>query len=336
VAASCGDGFVQEGVEMCDDGNQDDADGCNTMCLPGSCGDGVLQEGEQCDDGNADTTDDCPACQLAFCGDGYTQAGVEECDDGTELDNDACLPTYCTMATCGDGFVYEGVEECDDANEDDSDACPTNCLNASCGDGFTQAGVEECDDGNEVDDDVCDNACELNVILCQNGADNLGQSPGGDMVVCDDPDNQTCEQDMATLCPVGWGLCSRPQYIERNDGWDYSLAGKVVVGEVYCRGGSGAGHFTIGTYESPPDLGTDISMNCHYGSSRPDSCSASYGCNEKQVEALCCAPTPTCGNGMVDAPQEQCDDGNAVETDTCLNNCSYRVPSQNGVGGNGC
>ncbi len=34
VLATCGDGFVHQGVEACDDGNQIDGDGCNSDCLP--------------------------------------------------------------------------------------------------------------------------------------------------------------------------------------------------------------------------------------------------------------------------------------------------------------
>ena len=52
-------------------------------------------------------------------------------------------------------------------------------------------------------------------------------------------------------------------------------------------------------------------------------------------KALCCAPLPTCGNGMVDAG-ESCDDANLDETDDCLNSCSFRVPAANGQSGTGC
>jgi cysteine-rich repeat protein len=162
--ASCGDGFVQDGVEVCDDGNDDDADGCTVECVLGSCGDGILQAGEQCDDANQDTSDDCPACQFAFCGDGYIQAGVEVCDDGNLLSNDACIATFCTPATCGDGFVYEGMETCDDGNMEDNDACPA-CAPGFCGDGFTWEGMEECDDANDVEDDICTSDCISNGIF---------------------------------------------------------------------------------------------------------------------------------------------------------------------------
>ncbi|MCA9658440.1 MAG: DUF4215 domain-containing protein, partial [Myxococcales bacterium] len=127
-AASCGDGFIHEGVETCDDGNDVD-------------------------------TDDCPAtCQAAVCGDGFVYEGVEACDDGNDVNTDACLDT-CEAASCGDGLVYEGVETCDDGDDVDTDDCPSTCETATCGDGFVHEGVEECDDGNDVDDDECANDC---------------------------------------------------------------------------------------------------------------------------------------------------------------------------------
>jgi cysteine-rich repeat protein len=90
------------------------------------------------------------------------QSDVEQCDDGNNLDNDACLPTFCVPATCGDGYLQDGVEECDDGNVEDSDACPSSCTNAVCGDGFVYSGMEECDDGNDVDDDFCQLDCVSN------------------------------------------------------------------------------------------------------------------------------------------------------------------------------
>jgi cysteine-rich repeat protein len=320
-AASCGDGYTQAGVEMCDDGNTDDADGCNTMCMPGSCGDGIVQAGEQCDDGNGDTTDACPACDLAFCGDGFPQAGVEACDDGNMSSVDACTYPFCELNVCGDGIVYDGMEECDDGNDVDGDDCTIGCTSAVCGDGIVQVGMEECDDGNDDDSDACDNACEFGPIACQGGSVQLSISPGGNMIVCDDPNNQTCEENLETLCPPSWGLCSYQQFINRNAGWNYASQA-VVVGEIYCRNGGGAGHYTLGV----ANLGNDIGFNCSHGSSRPNSCPAGYGCNELGDQALCCAPTGTCGNGQVEGPEETCDDGNQNETDACLNSCTLRSP----------
>ncbi len=47
-------------MEGCDDGNEDNTDGCIDTRLGASCGDGHLwTDNEVCDDGNEDNTDDC-------------------------------------------------------------------------------------------------------------------------------------------------------------------------------------------------------------------------------------------------------------------------------------
>ena len=43
--SSCGDGFVQNGVEACDDGNGINTDGCLNNCVAATCGDGYVQVG---------------------------------------------------------------------------------------------------------------------------------------------------------------------------------------------------------------------------------------------------------------------------------------------------
>ena len=61
-----------------------------TTCVAASCGDGFVQDGvETCDDQNEDDTDDCPStCVTAFCGDGFVQAEVDQCDDGNDANDD--------------------------------------------------------------------------------------------------------------------------------------------------------------------------------------------------------------------------------------------------------
>jgi cysteine-rich repeat protein len=48
VAARCGNGVV-EGEEQCDDGNDDEGDGCTAQCSLSGCGDGQRDPEEQCD-----------------------------------------------------------------------------------------------------------------------------------------------------------------------------------------------------------------------------------------------------------------------------------------------
>lgn len=126
-APACGDGLLDPG-EQCDDGNKNNTDECLETCTHATCGDGFVREGiEDCDDGDFDQTDDClPDCQFASCGDGYIHAGVEACDDG--LGNDDALYGGCTEECqlgprCGDGIVQEPMEQCDDGTPEGDDLC---------------------------------------------------------------------------------------------------------------------------------------------------------------------------------------------------------------------
>ncbi|MCY1054484.1 DUF4215 domain-containing protein [Nannocystis sp. SCPEA4] len=134
VPAVCGDGVVA-GDEACDDGNDDELDGCKSDCTATFCGDGVVQAGESCDDGNDDDADDCARCKPAACGDGFVQAGVEVCDDGPANDDAAyegCTEACTPGPRCGDGLV-NGGEDCDDNNTDETDGCMVGCVEArSC------------------------------------------------------------------------------------------------------------------------------------------------------------------------------------------------------------
>jgi len=150
--ATCGDWVVDTGEE-CDGGS-----GCRQNCTLEVCGDGILDPGEECDDGNAVNEDGCSAaCQLEQCGDGILQAGLgEQCDDGNTENVDDCR-NDCTLPYCGDGILDMGQgEQCDDGNNVDGDGCSANCVAEGCGDGIVQAGLgEECDDGNSDENDDC-------------------------------------------------------------------------------------------------------------------------------------------------------------------------------------
>ncbi len=84
-----------------------------------SCGDGVVDSGEQCDDGpaNSDNNFCTTTCQLNYCGDGHLFLGWELCDEG-EANSDSygnsCSDTCTPAPRCGDHIVQvEAGEECD-------------------------------------------------------------------------------------------------------------------------------------------------------------------------------------------------------------------------------
>ena len=102
IPAQCGDGVMQaEDGEACDDGaaNADDA-ACTSHCQVAKCGDGLLQSGvEVCDDGvNDGSYKGCAvgcAAKAGDCGDGIVQ-GPEQCDGGEA--KGGCLLETCTIA----------------------------------------------------------------------------------------------------------------------------------------------------------------------------------------------------------------------------------------------
>jgi cysteine-rich repeat protein len=152
VPGVCGDGMVDPGEE-CDTGamNADDQP-CTLECKTNVCGDGKKALTEGCDDGNLVDGDGCSAaCATEGCGDGVKQA-MEACDDGNMVDNDACT-NACTLPACGDKIVQMG-EQCDDGAE--TAPCDADCSTASCGDGnLNKTAGEACDDNNNANTDAC-------------------------------------------------------------------------------------------------------------------------------------------------------------------------------------
>ncbi len=173
TGAVCGDGVV-EGTEVCDeDGDTTDAGTCNADCSALTfCGDNTVQdpngaaESETCDDGNNDDGDGCSAI-CAFepdvCGNGVLE-GVEQCDDGNTLDSDGCS-SICELeqpAVCGNSSLEAG-EQCDDGNTTNGDGCSSICETEAgaevCGNNIVEA-AEQCDDGNTDNGDGCSSICE--------------------------------------------------------------------------------------------------------------------------------------------------------------------------------
>lgn len=155
-AGTCGDGVLDEG-EACDDGVAGSA-ACTLDCEVSTCGDGFVNftAGEACDDGSesAECDDDC---SVPVCGDGNAnQVSGEICDTGgpsVNCDDD------CTPVECGDGVTNLVVgEQCDDAGE--SATCNADCTVPVCGDGMVNAAAgEACDDGNTLAGDGCSPYC---------------------------------------------------------------------------------------------------------------------------------------------------------------------------------
>ncbi len=198
----CGNAIPEDG-EQCDDGNNINTDSCLTTCKIAMCNDGFVQAGvEQCDNGPG-MADQCfpsygtsctycsEQCSLIEiigpkCGDKFIQQPYEECDDGTEINsilecpygtqtcilcNSECRLNSAIGTYCGD-MVVNGRETCDSWAADciingygGLKSCKSDCTgysecipNQGCGDGRLQ-GNEMCDDGNNNGLDGCSPIC---------------------------------------------------------------------------------------------------------------------------------------------------------------------------------
>ena len=111
-----------------------------TAPFPPSCGNGVIDPGEECEEdteeARANDEDGCTRYCL-ICGNSTTSPPGETCDDGNHVGGDGCS-ARCTTEACGNHVVDVG-ESCDDGNtvDDDGkslepDTCPADCKVDGC------------------------------------------------------------------------------------------------------------------------------------------------------------------------------------------------------------
>lgn len=183
---------------------------------PGSCGDGILDAGEQCDDGNDDDSDGCTSlCTENVCGDGFIYAGVEQCDEGNDngLQCSASYGSTCTYcstsctllassgAFCGDG-VRGGNEFCDAGDVQYSYYLAGTQGQAG---GTVGADCDPSDAGTSSAEGVCSrvgicNGGQLQGGVSANGYECLssGECGGGTCVF------PTCANDCRSACPFSY------------------------------------------------------------------------------------------------------------------------------------
>lgn len=152
VVSSCGDGFedTRAGhpsmippLEVCDDGNPVDGDGCDLDCTY-SC-----DASAGCPDDD-ETCNGVPRCDAAShtCTSTPLADGMSCVVPGTTLAG-LCRGGACTTGACPDTVVDPG-EECDDGNTVDDDGCEADCtytceVDGDCQDGDACNGAEVCD-----------------------------------------------------------------------------------------------------------------------------------------------------------------------------------------------
>merc|ERR1719495_1260570 len=125
---------------------------------------------------------------------------------------------------------------------------------------------------------------------CQGRGEEIDRNPSGQIIVCKDRSQSTCENDFETLCPPTYDLCSVERYNELNNDWNAQSI-EPYLGKAYCRSGNAsAGHVGFWGQQS---LSTDLSHSYTFGASLPACPHSWWGCNEQQYSALCCNNSDT-------------------------------------------
>jgi len=215
------------------------------------------------------------------------------CNDGKSCTDDSCDPVS------GCRYVANDANPCTDGN-----LCTLGdrCLNGEC----VHDSLLNCDDGNACTTNSCAPATGCKTVNVQDG------TGCGDNNVCTTVD--TCQEGKCVgtqplNCsdgkPCTYDECHPvtgcynpkvPDYMQCND---FNLC---TQGD-HCRDGE-----CVKTSDLPCDDGNDCTQNL---------CQPATGCDFSQPAAYCC------GNGILETPYEECDDGNRISGDGCEADCKW-------------
>ena len=135
----CGNGALDSHglyVEVCDDSNTVNGDGCSSLC--------TIESGYSCN--RIDNSEANPDVCTPNCGNSVFDT-AEQCDDGNVLSGDGCSATCLVEANWGCSLPVLGT--------------PSVCLpDLICGNSYLQS-PEACDDGGTVDGDGCSSVCQV-------------------------------------------------------------------------------------------------------------------------------------------------------------------------------
>ena len=228
--------------------------------------------------------------------------------------------------------------------------------NAGCGDGprcgdGVLGGVEQCDDGNLENNDGCSAICAIEVEVCTDGADNNGDGA----IDCGDAQcaaHPACEaictaplavDDPATVMADTTGsndfsLSSCQMMFNGFDGPDmvYAVTPQNPILEIRLQSGADQGVAIRTVCDDPQSEiacadfffgGTDETITTRVTPGEP--LFVIVGAFQAGTEGpfvLDIASRPVvCGDGVIDRPEEQCDDANQDLGDGCDDSCQFEL-----------
>lgn len=286
----------------------------------GSCGDGLLDIGEQCDDsGNLDG--DCCSATCGFeavastCGGSGTECTLQDTCDGAG----SCVDNgYAALGdSCGDAGDECNVQDTCDGNGACTDG-GFETVGTSCGDAGTECVIQDtCDGAGSCTDNgvaspgtACGDAgnectapdtCDASGACIDNGFEASGAACGDPSdTICDDPD--TCD---------GSGSCQANNASTATTCGD---AGSACVIQDMC---DGAGNCADNGYAAS---GTDCGDSSDTECTNPDTCDGSGSCqsNHELVGANCGDSGTACTNqDSCDGAGSCSDNGHAIVGTAC-------------------
>ena len=265
--------------------------------------DGAPCSSEQHEDGSVTIT--CPDQESVTipAGQGCT---VEDDGEGTvTVQCGEGDPVQFRVPYCGNG-IPEANEDCDDGNDNDADACIA-CEAAACGDGFVHEGVEACDDPNFEE---CTRDCSSEQSNRPDQA--IAIEVGEVRQAAIDPDGEVDYYRFTAPADGSYRIATRFAEGERTDTYGvlYTPEGEEIMRNDDGARNEGWGeglNFLINAELAEGQ--TVIFQVRHFSIIR----TGPYIVGVVQLDV--------CGNGELEA-EEACDDGNELNTDACLNDCS--------------
>ncbi len=325
--AYCGDGVLDSPIEQCDDGNTVSGDGCNANCLWEYCGDGIVNDdgAEECDDGNTVSGDGCSAtCHYEYCGDDIVNDYPnEECDYGSQ-NGVSCDPDYgyyesCTYCSSGCQEVTLWGDYCGDGLCNSGETCGYTNNYPECNDDCGACPIE-CGDCNiDSPPEQCDDCNTVSGDGCT--ADCLIEYCGDGTINDVDEECDDASQN---------GVACDPQYgyYESFDYCSYDCDIITLWGD-YCGDGTCNGAEICGNTNNHPECNDDCGLcpaECGNGvlDSPPEECDD--GNNENNDGCTFDCYDEYCGDGIINydlvlGAMDECDDGNSINDDFCSNNC---------------
>jgi len=273
-------------------------------CRP-ICGDGVLTGYEACDDG---VDGDVVAGTLGNAPEG---AAPESLAEG-QCNHECSLRSF-----CGDSVLNVG-ETCDDglnqtvysATQDATKCAPGCAAVPYCGDGILEGSEEFCDNGGQNSNSAYGpGACLADCTpapFCGDGVQDTGEScdRGVENGVYDSDPNVACSATCTTGPHCGDGVRNGGEACDDGNNINDDACANNCSENAFCGNGR---------TERPNDEGFE--EECDYGVLSSDvygSCTAA------------CLWGPHCGDGSVDSPIEECDDGAAANDGSygsCMPTC---------------